>query len=113
MTGRTKFEPDPGQRQLVKSLAALGGKHEDISAQVGLRSPKTLRKHFRTELDRGAAEANSQVARTLFRMATSGDCPGATIFWLKCRAGWREVNEFGHAVASLPPFIVTLGKERK
>jgi hypothetical protein len=113
MMGRTKFEPDPGQRQLVKSLAALGGRHEDIAQQIGLRSPKTLRKHFRGELDRGAAEANSQVARTLFKMATSGEYPGATMFWLKCRAGWREVNEFGHATASLPAFVVTVGKKPK
>jgi hypothetical protein len=54
MMGRKKFEPDPGQRQLVKSLAAFGGRHEEIALQVGLRSAKTLRKHFREELDRGS-----------------------------------------------------------
>jgi hypothetical protein len=109
--GRKKFEPDPAQRQLVKSLAALGGRHEEIAAQVGLRSAKTLRKHFRTELDRGAAEANSQVARAMFRMAVSGDHPSATIFWLKCRAGWRETNEFGHATGSPPAFVVSQAKD--
>jgi len=55
MIGRKKFEPDPGQRELVKSLAALGGRHEDIAEQIGMRSAKTLRKHFRKELDRGVA----------------------------------------------------------
>ena len=111
--GRKTFEPTTAQRLLVKSLAALGGKHEDIAPQVGLRSAKTLRKCFRTELDRGAAEANAQVARTLFRMATSGNVPGATMFWLKCQAGWREGGEFGRAATPLPAFVVTLGKKPK
>src|SRR5258706_14960820 len=97
--GRKKFEPTAAQRQLVKSLAALGNRHEDVAQQIGLRSAKTLRKYFRGELDRGAPEANSQVARTLFKMAISGEHPSATMFWLKCRAGWREVNQVGKAAA--------------
>ena len=80
-------------------------------AQVGLRSAKTLRKHFHDELDRGAAEANSQVRRTFYKMATSGECPAATIFWLKCRDGWREGGEFRHVAAPIPEFIVTVDKE--
>ena len=108
ITGRRSFKPTTAQRQLVKSLAALGGRHEDVAQQIGLRSAKTLRKHFRAELDRGGPEANSQVARTLFKMAISGEHPSATMFWLKCRAGWREVNEFGNAVAALPPFVVNI-----
>ena len=111
--GRTRFQPTDPQRLLVKSLAACGFKQEEIAAQVGLRSAKTLRKHHRVELDRGRMEANAKVARTLFKMATSGTCPAATIFWLKCQAGWREGPEFGHAAASPPAFIVTLAKDTK
>jgi hypothetical protein len=49
---------------------------------------KTLRKHFRYELDRGAAEADAAVASYLFANAKGGNVT-AQIFWLK-RARWRE-----------------------
>ena len=51
---------------------------------------KTLRKHFRRELDRGTIEANAKVAQTLFTMATVDKNVAAAIFWMKARGGWRE-----------------------
>jgi hypothetical protein len=51
---------------------------------VGLRSPKTLRKHFRAELNAGLAEATWAVARVAYEMANSGRYPQMTIFWDKC-----------------------------
>jgi hypothetical protein len=87
---RPTFIPTDEQRRLVKSLAAYGMKHDAIARRLGIRSTKTLCKHFREELDRGDTEANAQVAQTLFQLATSGECPAASMFWLKTRAGWRE-----------------------
>jgi hypothetical protein len=90
----------------VKSLVGIGTKQSDIAPVVGIRSEKTLRKHFREELDRGALEANSKVAQTLFQMATSGKCIAATVFWMKSRAGWTE-RSFGSLLPASPsPFIV-------
>lgn len=60
---RPKLNPTEEQRRLVKSLAAMGTLQSDIAKMIGIRSPKTLRKHFRMELDRGALEANSNVPR--------------------------------------------------
>jgi len=54
---------------------------------------KTLRKHFRDELDRGMTEANAKVAQSLFQMATQGKNVAAAILWMKARAGWREKIE--------------------
>ena len=34
--------------------------------------------------------ANARVAGTLFKMATSGECVAATIFWAKCRLHWSD-----------------------
>jgi hypothetical protein len=48
-------------------------------------------------LDIGAAKATAAVAQTLFKMASSGQCPAATIFWMKTRAGWRETNVVMHS----------------
>ena len=44
----------------------------------------------------GSVKANSSVAQSLYKMATSGKCPASTMFWLKCRAGWRETSVIEH-----------------
>jgi hypothetical protein len=51
-----------------------------------------LRLAFRDELDKAAIEANAKVAQTCYQMAISGQHPAATFFWLKTRAGWREID---------------------
>jgi hypothetical protein len=92
-------------------MSAYGIGQEEIATVIGLRSVKTLRRHFRQELDRGAIGANAQVAQTLYKMATSGNSPAATIFWLKARAGWRDGQEFDQRPQAAPPFLVA--PERK
>ena len=104
---RPPFKPTDHHRALVKSMAAVGIPHEQIAIQIGIRSAKTLRKHFRDELDRGVTEANYKVGQTLFSMATSGDSAAATIFWSKTRLGLRERPTDGKPAAPPPPFIVT------
>jgi hypothetical protein len=106
---RPKLNPSDEDRRLVKSLAAYGVPQEHIARRIGIRSVKTLRKHFREELDQGSLDANSNVATTLYKMAKSGQHPIATMFWLKCRAGWRDQPTFSAPTAP-PPFIVA--KER-
>ena len=72
---RPQFRPTEEQRIVVKSFAAVGMPHEQIALKIGVRSPKTLRKHFRQELDLGAVEANYAVGKTGFEMAKSGKHP--------------------------------------
>src|ERR1017187_1244069 len=93
------------QRRLVRSLSAFGVPQDQIAARIGIRSAKTLRKHYREDLDRGALDANATVSQTLFKLASSGTCPVATIFWLKIRAGWTERPQFERTARELPPFI--------
>ena len=69
-------------------MAAYGIPEADISGVVGI-DPKTLRKHYREELDLGETKANAQVAGFLFNAAKNGNVT-AQIFWLKTRAKWRE-----------------------
>ena len=87
--GRRAHRPDPAQRKQVETLAAYGIPEADISRVVGI-DPKTLRKHYRDELDMGETKANAQVAGFLFNSARNGNV-SAQIFWLKTRARWREV----------------------
>jgi hypothetical protein len=87
-------------------MAAFGIPHDSIALKMSVRSPKTLRKYFREELDLGAMEANYKVLMTLFGMATSGEHPAATIFWAKTRCGFREQPAFEPASGPPPPFMV-------
>jgi hypothetical protein len=87
---RRNFQATEEQRRMVKSLAGFGLKQEHIAPLVGVASTTTLRKYFREELEQGPVEAHANVRGTLFKLATSGRNPGATMFWLKRRAGWSE-----------------------
>ena len=86
------FDPKEEERSLVRALSGLGVPQEDIATHLEIDA-KTLRKHFRRELDRGMVEANVKVAQSLFQMATQGKNVAAAIFWMKARAGWREKHE--------------------
>src|SRR4051794_4276650 len=91
MTTGILFEPSAEQRKTVRALAGFGVPQDDIAAYIEI-DPKTMRKHFRLDLDRGSLEATATVAQSLFQMATEGKNGAAVIFWMKARAGWREKN---------------------
>src|SRR5580658_8971647 len=109
---RPRFIPTVQDRKTVRSMAAYGVRQEEIARCVGLRSDKTLRSHFREELDRAVPEANAQVAQSLYQQATSGKNAPAAMFWLKTRAGWRETGAGApRTVVEAPPFVVMAEKE--
>ena len=87
--GGIMYTPTEEQRRMVKVISGFGIPQTDIASQVGIDT-KTLRKHFREELDRRMTEANMRVSQSLFTMATTGGSVAAAIFWMKARAGWRE-----------------------
>jgi len=104
MRGRPPFEPNEEQRRLVRAMAGYGVPQDDIAIVVRC-SPPTLRRRFRLELDTATIEANARVAQTLYQQATTPGNIAATIFWLKARAGWREVHRVENtgAVADRSP----------
>jgi hypothetical protein len=85
---RKAFRADEALREKVRHLAGLGVAQDDIAKIIDC-APKTLRKCFRDELDRGVAEANATISGSLFGAAKGGNVT-AQIFWLKTRAHWRE-----------------------
>ena len=102
--GRRAHQPDPAQRRQVEAMAAYGIPETDISRVVGV-DPKTLRKHYRDELDLGETKANAQVAGFLFNSARNGNVT-AQIFWLKTRACWKEAPSEHRHVAAVGNFDV-------
>jgi hypothetical protein len=100
--GRPVHQPDPVMRRQVQAMAAYGVPEPDIAKVIGI-DPKTLRKHYRDELDTGQIKANTKVAESLYRKALGDGSQSVTaaIFWLKTRARWKEtvVSEVTHDVA--------------
>ena len=91
--GRRAHRADPAQRRQVEAMSAYGIPEIDIAGVLGV-DPKTLRKHYRAELDQGHTKANAKVAENLYRMALGNgrEAVTAAIFWLKTRARWRETS---------------------
>ena len=102
---KPKFVPTEEQKRTVKSMAAYGIKQEGIARVLRFRSPKTLRKHFREELDLGEIEGVAQVAQTHYQMARSGKYPASTIHFLEKRRRWMEEPSETGPVA-VPEFVV-------
>jgi hypothetical protein len=99
---RPPHRPEPATRRQVEAMAGYGIPEADIARVIGIDA-KTLRKHYRQELDLGHVKANAKVAENLFRKATGEgrEAVTAAIFWLKTRARWKEtvVSEVTHDVA--------------
>ena len=108
---RPRFIPTEERRRTVKSMSGYGITQPEIATVLGLRSEKTLRKHFRAELDRGAIDAKTQILQTLYQMAISGKHVAATIFLAKTRCGLREIQVVETRPAATPDFVVTLEKK--
>ncbi|WP_052402294.1 hypothetical protein [Muricoccus aerilatus] len=85
-------------------MSGYGVPHDDIATLLDV-DPKTLRKHFRRELDRGSIEATAKVGQSLFRMATEGNNVAAAIFWMKARAGWREKHDVTVSAGGGAPLV--------
>jgi hypothetical protein len=83
--------PSAENKRLVETSAGLGLPHEQIGALIGI-DDKTLRKHYRSELDIGKAKASAQIAKTLFNKAQSGDTT-ALIWWTKAQMRWAETQK--------------------
>jgi len=82
--------PTDKERQLVIGLRLVQIPYAIIAERLGI-SEKALKTHYRAELDAGGDDANASVAAALYKRAIDPTQPAqAAIFWLKCRAGWKE-----------------------
>jgi len=76
---------------------------------------KTLRLHYRAELDTACSKANAKVAGALYKKAIGdgSQSVSAAIFWLKTRAKWRDTTtveiEAGDALSVL---LTEIGQQR-
>ena len=91
-TNGVKFRPTDDERKMVEQMCAVGIPQESICLVVrdGI-DDKTLRKHFRKELDTAKIKANAKIGGTLFNKAVGGDT-ASLIFWAKTQMGWKETS---------------------
>ena len=96
--------PTEKTRAEVSALYSFGITQEEIAKYIGI-DPKTLRLHYRDELDAAHVKANAKVGQFLFQNAsgatlkdgaTHSDCVRAAMFWAKTRMGWRETQHLDH-----------------
>ena len=101
MSGSPKHIPDKKTRAEVSALCAYGIPQYEISVYIGIDA-KTLRKHYRAELDSAKIKANAKVRKFLFDAATGdakkkgasfADCLRGSMFWAKTQMGFKEGNE--------------------
>lgn len=82
-------------------MAAAGIHHENIAKCLGTSGidPKTMRLHFRRELDISRDQITAVAMGKLFAAMNAGEA-WAICFWMKCRADWSERQR--HEVVGAP-----------
>ena len=118
--GRPPFEPTPEQRQNVEIMVGIGITQLEICRMV--RGPsgrpinkRTLEKHFRKEIDTGAASLRSQVGNFMISVIKGSDPPpgfapirdekvrGSLIeLFAAAQLNWRKTVRTEHANATGP-----------
>jgi hypothetical protein len=89
--GRPPHMPDDKNRRIVELLAGAAIPQRDIAVALGINC-KSLRRHYRRELDRGAAHVEAELVGNLLRLANGDDgvALNAIAFALRSRFGWSE-----------------------
>ena len=98
--------PTENDKKQVEISAGLGLPHEQIGALIGI-DDKTLRKHYRQQLDIGKAKSSAAIARSLYNKAMGGDTT-AMIWWTKAQMRWSETVKNEVTGADGEPFDIQI-----
>ncbi|MBF0361980.1 MAG: helix-turn-helix domain-containing protein [Oligoflexia bacterium] len=94
---KEKSDLSKSDLERIEDLASKGLSISEIAASLEM-SKTTLERRLSDDgtivrLERGRAKSLEQVASTAYQMATSGNYPAMTMFWLKCQGKWREQDD--------------------
>ena len=93
-----EYEPTADQRALVENTSAFGLTQADIAQQLKI-DEKTLRKHFRDELNSGKFKVDMLAGKTVTELMKSRDERvrlEAAKYYTARRMGWKETNVSEH-----------------
>lgn len=76
-----------GLGMTLKQIAHVLGMNEDTFEKRIAEDPE-----LEMVINAGVSIAHKQVTETAFAMATDGKNPAMTMFWLKCRANWKDTQ---------------------
>ncbi|MGA2638852.1 hypothetical protein [Methylocella sp.] len=89
-----QYEPTADQRALVENASAFGLRQSEIAAQLKI-DEKTLRKHFRAELDNGKFNLDLLAGGAFVKALKSDDERirlDAAKYYTSRRMGWKETT---------------------
>lgn len=98
---RPRLELTQEQLEKIETMAGLGLTNQQMASLLDM-SKKTFERRMQDTVGgsdallKGRAKASSQVLKSAFQQATSGKNPTMTIFWLKCREGWKDTSVVEH-----------------
>ena len=92
------FKPTDDERRTVELMCAVGIPHEGIALCIrdGI-DDKTLRKHFRRELDTSKIKAGAKIGGVVFQEALKGQAWACNLY-TKTQMGWTEGLNMNHGV---------------
>lgn len=91
MPDSTPHKPDKKSRAFVKAMVVGCYSQGEIARIIDI-DEKTLRKHYRLELDQGLAEVSAAVSNKLAQKAMAGDTP-SMIWFEKTRRGMKDTQK--------------------
>lgn len=99
---RKKLPLSPDEVKKIETMAGLGLTVAQMAALLNISKKTFERRMHDTEgandaLEKGRAAASLNVTQAAYKMAIGGKYPAMTMFWLKCRERWREVNVHEHS----------------
>ena len=108
--GRPAHVPDDRSRQMVEVLSGFGIPQDKIADVIGVDG-KTLRKHYTTELQRGAATVEARRLAYLQCPRCGGVIEEKHKFEMNARGGYvapgQQINPDGHVIGD-PPESTTI-----
>lgn len=86
---RPEHVPTEKSRQTVEVMTAGGIDQVGICAVLGIKSLKSLRKHYRREIDTAIPKIHAMVVGAHLKKIQAGDF-NAIKWWQQSRMGWTE-----------------------
>ena len=122
--GRPSHKPTDELRLVVRNMASMGLRQDQIARAIGVGSETTLHKYYAEEIAKGTIAVHAAVGATFVRKCLGGDPSdpdhppdwrkadtAALLHYMRSRLGWVEAGSDNDNVGGLR--LLPLGKDFK